>query len=528
MWLVVIMSVMLAKTVSAGWNNTIYYKVLVDSFKDSDGDGLGDLIGATKQLSYIGAVGADAVILSPINAKSPDCDHPGTVGFTEIDQRYGDEDSLTKLIEKSRKLDLKMLVSVDVRSISTLSECFNLSAARTLGFEDWVLWQDTPADPKLDGVDWVWNDIRNSYYASINNETLLNLCSDGVTEAFRRAQCIWLQRGFAGLVLSPDFTINHECGVNFVQKMAVYARSCTRAANIEKPIILIDTAFEIETASKYYDDSVTIISNALTGPVRTSPSLAVALHTELVYCPQDMTPTWRTSNSENRIFSRYGSAFVDAIIIISLFLPGSTIIQQGDELGAADTLLEWATTNKCWPILARPFAAPFPWDDSPSAGFTSGESWLTLAPNYRYANAKIEFANEQSHFGVVRAVAVLRKSPDFGPHYEIKRIDDALVILRWGAIGSLLMVSNLGQRNCEIQLSKIPGLPNEMTAAVSSGGSSSSTGVNINMNKLLKLVPGETILMAGPPRHCGGPGPVDKIANKLSEGWQKINKYFSV
>ncbi|XP_045515019.1 maltase A3-like, partial [Pieris brassicae] len=480
------MTVMLAKSVFGGWNNTIYYKLLVDSFKDSDGDGLGDLIGATKQLSYIRAVGADAVILSPINAKSPDCDHPGTVGFTEIDQRYGDEDALKKLIEKSRKLDLKLLVSVDVRSISTLSEWFNLSAAKTLGYEDWVIWRDSPEDPTIDGVEWLWNNIRNSYSASINNETQLNLCSDGVTEAFRRAQCVWLHRGFAGLVLSPDFTINHECGVKFVQKMATNALSCTRAANNEKPITLADTAFEIETAAMYYGDRVNIISNALTGPVRTSPSLAVALHTELVYCPQDMTPTWRTSSSDSRVASRYGSEFVDAINIISLFLPGATIIQQGDELGAADTLLEWATANKCWPTLAAPFAAPFPWDDSPTAGFTSGESWLPLAPNYRYANAKIEFANE--HFGVVRAVAALRKSPAFGPHYEIKRIEDALVILRWGAIGSLLVVSNLGHR-------------------IWSHSSSSSTGVNINMNKLLKLVPGETILMAGPPRQCGGPGP---------------------
>lgn len=50
----------------------------------------------------------------------------------------------------------------------------------------------------------------------------------------------------------------------------------------------------------------------------------------------------------------------------------------------------------------------------------------------------------------------------------------------------------------------------------------------MNVNKILRLGPGETVLMAGPPTHCGGPGPVDKIANKLSEGWQKINKYFSI
>lgn len=110
--------------------------------------------------------------------------------------------------------------------------------------------------------------------------------------------------------------------------------------------------------------------------------------------------------------------------------------------------------------------------------------------------------------------------------FQIKRLGDALAVLRWGGAGSLLVVSNLGQGKTEVLLSKIPGLPSEMTVAASSGGSSSSVGSHVNLEKNLKLSPGETLLLVGPPRHCGGPGPVDKIASKLSEGWQKINKYF--
>lgn len=65
-----------------------------------------------------------------------------------------------------------------------------------------------------------------------------------------------------------------------------------------------------------------------------------------------------------------------------------------------------------------------------------------------------------------------------------------------------------------------------MTVASTSVRSGATVGSHILVEKTLRLVPGEAILMAGAPRHCGGPGPVDKIANKLSEGWQKINKYF--
>lgn len=110
--------------------------------------------------------------------------------------------------------------------------------------------------------------------------------------------------------------------------------------------------------------------------------------------------------------------------------------------------------------------------------------------------------------------------------FQISRLDDALAILRWGGDGSLLYVSNFGKSASQVDFSKIPGLPTEMTVVVSSG-SSLSAGSRINPEKGLKMVSGETLLLAGPPRHCGGPGPVDKIATKLAEGWQKINKYFS-
>lgn len=110
---------------------------------------------------------------------------------------------------------------------------------------------------------------------------------------------------------------------------------------------------------------------------------------------------------------------VDAVNMLALILPGAAIIQQGDELGAADTLLEWVTTTECWPAKAEPSLAPFPWDDNPGAGFTSGQPWLPLATNYRYANAKTEFANELSHVGVVRVAAAMRKSPAMGPHTEV-------------------------------------------------------------------------------------------------------------
>lgn len=110
---------------------------------------------------------------------------------------------------------------------------------------------------------------------------------------------------------------------------------------------------------------------------------------------------------------------------------------------------------------------------------------------------------------------------------QITLLGEALAVLRWGGTGSLLVISNFGKEPTEAQLSKVAGLPAEMTVAVSSAGSAAAIGSRVVMEKAIKLSPGETLLLAGAPRHCGGPGPVDKITNKLAEGWQKLNKYFS-
>lgn len=110
---------------------------------------------------------------------------------------------------------------------------------------------------------------------------------------------------------------------------------------------------------------------------------------------------------------------VDTITILALTMPGAAIIQQGDELGIVDTILEWAQTSKCWPLQGVPSAAPFPWDDSPKASFSTGEPWLPLPPNYRYANAKTEYAIDVSHFNIMRVVAAMRKSSVLGPHVEV-------------------------------------------------------------------------------------------------------------
>lgn len=86
-----------------------------------------------------------------------------------------------------------------------------------------------------DGVDvWVWSETRGAYWGSKNNQAILNLCSEGVQAALATAQCAWLKRGIAGVILNPDFP-KDQCAEMLLRKMISEAMSCARGASLDTP-----------------------------------------------------------------------------------------------------------------------------------------------------------------------------------------------------------------------------------------------------------------------------------------------------
>lgn len=82
---------------------------------------------------------------------------------------------------------------------------------------------------------WQWHKGRSSYYGTINDEPLLNLCSEAVSAMFSDVQSTWLKRGVAGVVLNPDFGVDDDCGAQLVKKMIVAGMGCARNSNMDAP-----------------------------------------------------------------------------------------------------------------------------------------------------------------------------------------------------------------------------------------------------------------------------------------------------
>lgn len=80
------------------------------------------ILGVTKQLSYVRALGADAVILSPVVTRSTDCAKPGALHFSDFDQRYGSLEDFNGLLDKAKKLGV----------FDSLLHCFILFTSHVL------------------------------------------------------------------------------------------------------------------------------------------------------------------------------------------------------------------------------------------------------------------------------------------------------------------------------------------------------------------------------------------------------------
>lgn len=124
------------------WKHAVFYQVYPRSFKDSDGDGIGDIKGITSKVNHFKDAGVDAIWLSPIY-KSPQVDQGYDVSdFKAIDEQYGTMDDFKELLQEAHSLGIKVIMDFIPNHSSDQHEWFVKSENRAEGYEDYYVWRD--------------------------------------------------------------------------------------------------------------------------------------------------------------------------------------------------------------------------------------------------------------------------------------------------------------------------------------------------------------------------------------------------
>ena len=198
------------------WRGAVIYQIYPRSFQDSNGDGIGDLIGITQRMSYIASLGVDAIWISPFFT-SPMKDFGYDVSdYCDVDPMFGTLADFDLLVESAHQYGLKVMIDLVLSHTSDQHPWFTESkSGKSNPKSDWYVW----ADPKPDGTPpnnwlsifggpaWQWHPGREQYYLHnfLVEQPDLNFHNREVQDALLAATRFWLDRGVDGFRLD---TIN--------------------------------------------------------------------------------------------------------------------------------------------------------------------------------------------------------------------------------------------------------------------------------------------------------------------------------
>lgn len=194
------------------WRGAVIYQIYPRSFQDSNGDGIGDLLGVVERLPYVAALGVDAIWISPF-FPSPMKDFGYDVSdYCDVDPIFGSLADFDALVETAHALDLKVIIDLVLSHTSDQHPWFAESrSSRDNPKSDWYVW----ADPKPDGTPpnnwlsvfggsaWAWDGQRLQYYLHnfLPAQPDLNFHNEAVQEALLDTARFWLDRGVDGFRL---------------------------------------------------------------------------------------------------------------------------------------------------------------------------------------------------------------------------------------------------------------------------------------------------------------------------------------
>lgn len=155
------------------WKSAVIYQIYPRSFKDSDGNGTGDLAGILSELDYIVSLGVDVVWINPVYASPGEDNGYDISDFRAIDPVFGTMEDLQRLIDGLHAKNIRLIMDMVVNHTSDEHEWFR-RARQSREDPHYRLYHWWPAekgepphrcgffDPE--GKGWAYNEATNAYY----------------------------------------------------------------------------------------------------------------------------------------------------------------------------------------------------------------------------------------------------------------------------------------------------------------------------------------------------------------------------
>ncbi len=452
------------------YKNAVFYEVYARAYKDSDGDGNGDLRGLTQKLDYLKDLGVDCIWLLPIYPSPLRDDGYDIADYYGVLSDYGDMDDFVALVEAAHARGMKVIADLVLNHTSDQHPWFQ--AARSdpnSPYRDYYVWSDDPS--KYSGAriifvdfeqsNWTYDEVAGQYFwhRFYSSQPDLNYDNPAVREEMKKVIGFWMAKGIDGFRADAVPYLFEREGTNcenlpdthaYLKEVREYVDE-----NFPEAVLLCEAnqwpqdvrpyfgdgdefqlAFQFPLMPRIYmaiksaDRSPMVWIMEQTPPIPDNCQWCTFLrnHDELtleMVTPEERQWMWKEYAPDDRMRLNLGIRrrlaplldndrrkieMADSLIFT---LPGTPIIYYGDEIGMGDNI---------WLPDRNGVRTPMQWNSGPNAGFSSAPADQLYSPVIEgpvYGPQAVNVEDSQVDPGSLlnwmkHAIAVRKQHPAFG------------------------------------------------------------------------------------------------------------------
>lgn len=441
----------------------VVYQIYPRSFKDTNGQGVGDLAGITQKLDYLAWLGVGALWISPFY-KSPMADFGYDVAdHTVIDPLFGTMEDFETLLSQAHKRNILVLIDFVPNHTSDEHAWFQESrSSKGDPKRDWYIWRDPAKDggppnnwlSVFGGSAWEFDEQTGQYYlhSFLKQQPDLNWSNPKVRKAMKDILHYWLNKGVDGfrfdavywLAKDPKFRddppnphYNPNVDKLYDSLSPRYSRGQETLYNYLNEITDVLTKYKNRFGViEAYPEPQLQIEGYLDFYKQLDSTVMVPFNFELLHLPweaqaykhyidafqqhlsSEQFPVYVAGNHDKpRLASRVGLRATRPAAMILATLPGMPFIYYGDEIGMKNTRL--SRLAKKDPLRGSehlseenrdPQRTPMQWNRRKFAGFSRVTPWLPVARNYKVRDVARQKTNPRSLLCLYHDALKLRQS----------------------------------------------------------------------------------------------------------------------
>ena len=515
------------------WKESVVYQIYPKSFKDSNGDGVGDIRGIIQKLDYLKELGVNVLWISPM-LESPQDDNGYDISdYRRIYEEYGTMEDYEELLCEAHKRSIRILMDLVVNHTSDEHNWFIESRkSKDNPYRDYYIWKD-PVNGKepnnwggaFGGSAWEYDPQTQMYYLHLfsKKQPDLNWENEKVRQEVYDMMKFWCEKGIDGFrmdVISmiskdqrfPDGEMNNGLYGDFGPycvhgpRVHEFLQEMNQKVLSKYDIMTVgETAgVTIEEAQKYAGDDRNELNMVFQfehvesgcgdyGKRTTAKYDFKEFKNIMIKWQEELQgKAWNSlflgNHDQPRSVSRFGNdnpvyreTSAKMLATCIHMMQGTPYVYQGEELGMTniyfDKLEDYRDIEsinyfkeftesglmtpehmmKCLMLRSRDNArTPMQWDDSKQAGFTEGEPWIKVNPNYKKINAAQQLEDPDSVFHYYQKLIRLRKEKDiivYGEFEPLYREDEQIfAYTRKQDQEKLLTVCNFSDKNAEVEV----------------------------------------------------------------------------